>query len=141
MTRPLFCDLLAQAPMNLERNVSLEAAYAFKTDVLAEVASLTTTLRQRLNLTELGATDVVTTAASMAGALWQMAAPAPARAPSTNRAPNWRMRSSTSSPTSRASSARCPGPRLAPRRRSRRTSSNSASHPAFPKLIGSYKKR
>ncbi|MEU0503076.1 TetR family transcriptional regulator [Nocardia sp. NPDC005998] len=75
VARPLFCDLLAQAPMNLERNVSLEAAYTFKTDVLAEVASLTTTLGQLLGISELAAIDVVSTATSMAGALWQMAAP------------------------------------------------------------------
>lgn len=61
--------------MNLERNVSLEAAYTFKTDVLAEVASLTTTLGQLLGISELAAIDVVSTATSMAGALWQMAAP------------------------------------------------------------------
>jgi hypothetical protein len=28
--RAMFCDLLAQAPLNLERNVSLEAVRAFK---------------------------------------------------------------------------------------------------------------
>ncbi|MFE3099055.1 TetR family transcriptional regulator [Nocardia tengchongensis] len=73
--RPLFCDLLAQAPMNLERNVSLDTAYAFKTEVLAEVATLTTALRRLLPITEIAATDVISTATSMAGALWQMAAP------------------------------------------------------------------
>ncbi|MGW4125100.1 TetR family transcriptional regulator [Nocardia sp. NPDC004711] len=75
VARPLFCDLLAQAPMNLERNVSLETAYAFKTEVLADVATLATALRQLLPITEIAATDVVSTATSMAGALWQMAAP------------------------------------------------------------------
>jgi AcrR family transcriptional regulator len=30
--RPVFCDLLAQAPLNLERNVSLDAVRAFKHD-------------------------------------------------------------------------------------------------------------
>src|ERR1700761_1651867 len=28
--RPMFCDLLAQAPLNLERNVSLESVLTFK---------------------------------------------------------------------------------------------------------------
>jgi AcrR family transcriptional regulator len=75
VTRPLFCDLLAQAPLNLERNVSLDAAYEFKTSVLAEVAAMTTLLRQLLGITERAAKDVISTATGMAGALWQMAAP------------------------------------------------------------------
>jgi hypothetical protein len=35
--RPIFCDLLAQAPLNLERNVSLDAVRAFKLIALNEV--------------------------------------------------------------------------------------------------------
>lgn len=73
--RPLFCDLLAQAPMNLERNVSLEAAYTFKMAVLAEVDTLNTALRQQIRIPEPAAADVISTATGMAGALWQMAAP------------------------------------------------------------------
>ena len=75
VARPFFCDLLAQAPLNLERNVSLDSAYAFKTAVLSEVSAVATALRQLLAITERAATDVVATATSMAGALWQMAAP------------------------------------------------------------------
>lgn len=75
VARPLFCDLLAQAPLNLERNVSPDAAYAFKTAVLGEVASVTAGLRQLLGITERAAMDVISTATGMAGALWQMAAP------------------------------------------------------------------
>ncbi|MEU9347938.1 TetR family transcriptional regulator [Streptomyces sp. NPDC048278] len=75
VARPFFCDLLAQAPLNLERNVSLEAAYAFKTVALDEVAALTAVLCEHLGITETAATDVVATATGMAGALWQMAAP------------------------------------------------------------------
>lgn len=75
VARPLFCDLLAQAPLNLERNVSLDAAREFKTIALAEVAVLTAELRQLLGITERAARDVISTATSMAGALRQMAAP------------------------------------------------------------------
>ncbi|MFJ6568011.1 TetR/AcrR family transcriptional regulator [Streptomyces sp. NPDC091292] len=75
VARPLFCDLLAQAPLNLERNVSLDAAYAFKKVALAEVASTADVLRGLLGFTEVQATDVIATATGMAGALWQMAAP------------------------------------------------------------------
>jgi AcrR family transcriptional regulator len=75
VARPCFCDLLAQAPLNLERNVSLDTAYAFKKAVLGEVHTVTVVLRQRLGITERQATDVISTATGMAGALWQMAAP------------------------------------------------------------------
>jgi AcrR family transcriptional regulator len=75
VARPLFCDLLAQAPLNLERNVSVDVAYEFKTIVLAEVASVTVSLRHLLGITEPAAGDVIVTAVGMAGALWQMAAP------------------------------------------------------------------
>jgi hypothetical protein len=61
--------------LNLERNVSLDSAYAFKTAVLDEVRSVATTLQQLLGLPESAAIDAISTATSMAGALWQMAAP------------------------------------------------------------------
>src|SRR5262245_35990069 len=38
--RPLFCDLLAQAPLNLERNVSFETVHAYKVAVLGEVGAI-----------------------------------------------------------------------------------------------------
>jgi Tetracyclin repressor-like, C-terminal domain len=75
VARPFFCDLLAQAPLNLERNVSLDYAYAFKTAALDEVNAVATTLQRLLGITERAATDAIATATSMAGALWQMAAP------------------------------------------------------------------
>ncbi|MFE4666932.1 hypothetical protein ACFRI7_36160 [Streptomyces sp. NPDC056716] len=75
VARPFFCDLLAQAPLNLERNVSLDAAAAFKEVALGEVATLAAALGDLLGLTATRATDVVATATGMAGALWQMAAP------------------------------------------------------------------
>ncbi|MFI6407308.1 TetR family transcriptional regulator [Streptomyces sp. NPDC050548] len=75
VVRPFFCDLLAQAPLNLERNVSLESVYAFKTVVLGEVAAVAAELCRLLAITERAAVDVIATATSMAGALLQMAAP------------------------------------------------------------------
>jgi Tetracyclin repressor-like, C-terminal domain len=57
------------------RRHALDSAYEFKTVVLGEVTSVATTLRQLLGITERAATDVISTATSMAGALWQMAAP------------------------------------------------------------------
>lgn len=72
--RPLFCDLLAHAAMNLERNVSLDTAYAYKTSTLEQVVLVTDHLRGLLDLTMQQTRDLVGTATSMAGALWQMSA-------------------------------------------------------------------
>ncbi|MFD7666814.1 TetR family transcriptional regulator [Streptomyces sp. NPDC059788] len=75
VARPLFCDLLAHTPMNLERNVSLESVRSFKLTALAEVAAVSEALRRAAALSPAQAGNVVATATSMAGALWQMAAP------------------------------------------------------------------
>ena len=44
MARPMFCDLLAQAPLNLERNVSLDSVRSFKLVTLEEVAAISAEL-------------------------------------------------------------------------------------------------
>jgi AcrR family transcriptional regulator len=75
--RPMFCDLLAQAPLNLERNVSIESVRTFKLVTLAEVSAISAELHRVLGLTEQQAVDVIATATSLAGALWQMATPGP----------------------------------------------------------------
>lgn len=75
--RPMFCDLLAQAPLNLERNVSTESVRSFKLVTLGEVERIGGELHRLLGLTELQAVDTVAAATSMAGALWQMASPGP----------------------------------------------------------------
>ncbi len=74
--RPMFCDLLAQAPLNLERNVSIESVRAFKLVTLGEVDAIGAELRRiRPGMSELESVDVIATATSLAGALWQMATP------------------------------------------------------------------
>ncbi|MGA5209942.1 TetR family transcriptional regulator [Streptomyces pseudogriseolus] len=75
--RPVFCDLLAQAPLNLERNVSLEAVRDFKLVTLHEVALIGAEVDRLLGLDEQQALDLISTATGMAGALWQMASPGP----------------------------------------------------------------
>ncbi|GAA4154219.1 TetR/AcrR family transcriptional regulator [Gryllotalpicola daejeonensis] len=75
VARPMFCDLLAQAPLNLERNVSLESVREFKLVTLEEVEGIGAELTRLLGLTEQQRVDVIATATSMAGALWQMATP------------------------------------------------------------------
>lgn len=75
--RPMFCDLLAQAPLNLERNVSIDSVRDFKLVTLKEIELIHEQTRRLLGLSELGTVDLIATATSMAGALWQMATPGP----------------------------------------------------------------
>ena len=75
--RPMFCDLLAQAPLNLERNVSLESVRTFKLATLEEVEAIGAELTRLFGLGEQERVDVIATATSLAGALWQMATPGP----------------------------------------------------------------
>jgi AcrR family transcriptional regulator len=76
--RGLFCDLLAQAPLNLERHVSLDAVRAFKLVTLAEVDAIVTVVRHLLPaLTERDGVDLIAAATAMSGAFWQMATPGP----------------------------------------------------------------
>jgi AcrR family transcriptional regulator len=76
--RGLFCDLLAQAPLNLERHVSLEAVRAFKLVTLTEVDAIVAAVRLLLpGLTERDGIDLIAAATAMSGAFWQMATPGP----------------------------------------------------------------
>jgi AcrR family transcriptional regulator len=75
--RPMFCDLLAQAPLNLERNVSIESVRAFKLITLEEVGAISGELTRLFGLGEQDCVDVIATATSLAGAQWQMATPGP----------------------------------------------------------------
>ncbi|GMA23640.1 TetR family transcriptional regulator [Luteimicrobium album] len=71
-----FCDLLAQAPLNLERNVSVEAVRAFKLVTHEELDGIVAATRAALpDLPEKAAVDVVATAVALAGAFWQIATP------------------------------------------------------------------
>ena len=79
--RPLFCDLIAHTPLNLERNVSPEAVRRYKLTslgVVDEAAALVQRTLPTLTLAE--AREFVATLASLAGSLWQIANPAPALA-------------------------------------------------------------
>jgi len=73
--RPLFCDLLAQAPLNLERGVSLPIVKDFKLTAIASAAAVADAIADTLKLEPAAARNVTATATAMAGALWQMAAP------------------------------------------------------------------
>jgi AcrR family transcriptional regulator len=76
--RGMFCDLLAQAPLNLERNVSLEAVRTFKLVTHNEVDAIVEVMRRLLpGLTQRDCIDIIATATSLSGAFWQMANPGP----------------------------------------------------------------
>jgi AcrR family transcriptional regulator len=76
--RGMFCDLLAQAPLNLERNVSVEAVRTFKLTTLKEVDAIVAATRRLLpGLSERDGVDLVAAATSLSGAFWQMATPGP----------------------------------------------------------------
>ncbi|WP_223692276.1 TetR family transcriptional regulator [Leifsonia poae] len=74
-TRPLFCDLLAHTALNLERHVSDDTVRAFKRRVIADIATVADAITVLTGIASRNAGEVVTVATSMAGALWQMAAP------------------------------------------------------------------
>jgi AcrR family transcriptional regulator len=74
--RGTFCDLLAQAPLNLERNVSVEAVRAFKLAVHAELDRIVAAVQTLLPaMVDSDAVDLIATATSLSGAFWQMATP------------------------------------------------------------------
>jgi AcrR family transcriptional regulator len=74
--RGAFCDLLAQAPLNLERNVSVEAVRAFKLTTGASLALITDAVRDTLpGLSSAAAADTVAIATSLAGTFWQISTP------------------------------------------------------------------
>jgi AcrR family transcriptional regulator len=75
-SRGLFCDLLAQTPLHLERNVSLDVVREYKLATLGEVDRIVSAIRAVLSaLTEQNAVDVVATATSLAGTFWHIATP------------------------------------------------------------------
>jgi AcrR family transcriptional regulator len=79
--RPLFCDLLAHTPLNLERNVSPEAVRGYKLISLASVGEAAGVVRRVLpDLTERECREFISAIASLAGSVWQIANPVPALA-------------------------------------------------------------
>ncbi|MEW2548816.1 TetR family transcriptional regulator [Streptomyces sp. NPDC047002] len=75
VARPLFCDLLAQTPINLERGVSLEAVRGYKVQAIAASRSVAAAVLDVVPLSQDEAGNVVAAATALAGAFWQMAAP------------------------------------------------------------------
>lgn len=76
--RPLLCDLMVHAPLNLERNVSLETARTFKHAAVGSVGEIAAEIRTVLpKLTEQAAFDLVGSVSMIAAGLWQIGHPTP----------------------------------------------------------------
>jgi AcrR family transcriptional regulator len=74
--RPLLCDLIAHTPLNLERNVSVEAVRRYKLVSLGAVDEAAALVSRVLpDLAESECTEVISVLASLAGATWQIANP------------------------------------------------------------------
>jgi hypothetical protein len=73
---PLFCDLLANVPVYLEREVDLERVIEFKRVSHAAVMAMADSIENALpGMGPYGALDVVTAANALAATLWQVAHP------------------------------------------------------------------
>jgi len=76
--RGLFCDLLAHAPLNLERRVSVDTVRSFKTVALGAVDAIVAALQRALPaLRPAEGTDVIAAVTSLAGVFWQISTPGP----------------------------------------------------------------
>lgn len=77
--RPMFCDLLAQTPVVLEREAPVGVVRDFKLDVLAAVDVAAGAVQSLTgDLTRRQAVHLVGVATSLAGTLWHVAHPPPA---------------------------------------------------------------
>ncbi|MCT2586947.1 TetR/AcrR family transcriptional regulator [Actinophytocola gossypii] len=76
--RPLLCDVLTHAPLNLERNVSMDAVRAYKRAAHAATVEVMAAARRVLpELSEEDALDLVGATCMVAASLWQVTHPPP----------------------------------------------------------------
>lgn len=76
--RGFLCDLFAQTPMNLERNVSVEAVRAYKLTSGEHLGLIAAAVRDALpDVSDEAARDLVAVAISLAGTFWQISTPPP----------------------------------------------------------------
>jgi AcrR family transcriptional regulator len=79
--RPLLCDLIPHTALNHERNVSVEAVRRYKLTSLGAVNDVAAAIHAVLpRLTSEECRELVSTMATIAGGLWQIANPPPALA-------------------------------------------------------------
>jgi AcrR family transcriptional regulator len=76
--RPLLCDLIPHTALNLERHVSADAVRRYKLTSLGVISDAAGVIHRVLpGLTAGECRDFVTTMATLAGSLWQIANPPP----------------------------------------------------------------
>lgn len=74
--RPFLCDVFIHSPLNLERNVSVEALLNFKLSAYTAVRTLSNAVRVPLpDLKEEDSLDIVGAVTAIAAALWQIVHP------------------------------------------------------------------
>ena len=74
--RPLFCDLLTHAPLNLERHVSLESVRAYKTTAIERVWIVSELIGNAVpGLGKAGGRKAVGAITAFAAAFWQVSHP------------------------------------------------------------------
>jgi AcrR family transcriptional regulator len=74
--QPLLCDLLAHAPLHLERHVSADAVLAYKLAALAALDDMVETgARFQSALDEAAIRELIGTLSLLAGGLWQISTP------------------------------------------------------------------
>jgi AcrR family transcriptional regulator len=74
--RPLFCELLAHAPLHLERNVSRESVREFKLTALAAVEEFRALVVGAVPaIGDRGAADLIAAVNALAASLWQTSHP------------------------------------------------------------------
>jgi AcrR family transcriptional regulator len=77
--RPLLCDLIPHTALNHERNVSVDGVRRYKLTSLAAVTEVAEATHSALpQLTAGESRELISTIATLAGALWQIANPPPA---------------------------------------------------------------
>jgi AcrR family transcriptional regulator len=76
--RPLLCDLIPHAALNLERHATLDAIRAYKLDSIGSVRRVAGALGAPLPALDTGArVELVSCTALLAGSMWQIATPPP----------------------------------------------------------------
>jgi len=77
-SRPLLCDLIPHTALSLERNVSVEAVRRYKYTSLGAVQAVSASVGRALpDLTATECRELISTLATLAGGLWQIANPPP----------------------------------------------------------------
>ena len=87
--QPLFCDLLAHVPLDLEGEVSLERVERFKTASFASHDAIVEALAAAGGLDTAQVADLITTAICLAASLWQVSHPTDTLAELYRRHPAW----------------------------------------------------